>query len=239
MSPLLLTLLLGLLGLLLVARWFVVSQPATILRTAKWTAALLLVGGGLLLLLTGRLAWLMAAVAASLPWIARGYYLHNIVKSMRGAWNSARGTARPAAGGQRSEVNSRFLAMSLDHDTGALSGTVLEGPLRGRSLDDLGVAELQALLRECQADPQSSQLLEAWLDRTHPEWREAPPDAPQAPGGMSRAEAFEVLGLDVGASQDDVREAYRRLMVKLHPDHGGSSYLAAKLNQARDLLLNS
>ncbi|MBF0334166.1 MAG: DnaJ domain-containing protein, partial [Alphaproteobacteria bacterium] len=71
------------------------------------------------------------------------------------------------------------------------------------------------------------------------EWREAPPDAPQAPGGMSRAEAFEVLGLDFGASQDDVREAYRRLMVKLHPDHGGSSYLAAKLNQARDLLLNS
>jgi len=58
-----------------------------------------------------------------------------------------------------------------------------------------------------------------------------------APSGMSREDAYAVLDLAPGASETMIREAHRRLMAKLHPDRGGSDYLAAQINQARDVLL--
>jgi len=54
---------------------------------------------------------------------------------------------------------------------------------------------------------------------------------------MSREEALKVLGLGPGASQDDIREAHRRLILQNHPDRGGSDYLASKINEAKDVLL--
>jgi DnaJ-domain-containing protein 1 len=79
-------------------------------------------------------------------------------------------------------------------------------------------------------------LLEAWLDRTDPAWREEPPPAPAA-GPMTRAEALAVLGLAEGASEADIRAAHRRLMQSAHPDRGGSDWLAARINEARAVLL--
>lgn len=64
-----------------------------------------------------------------------------------------------------------------------------------------------------------------------------PSGAPPPRGAMSSAEAYAVLGLKPGASADDVRAAHRRLMKDFHPDKGGSDYLAVKINQAKDLLL--
>jgi hypothetical protein len=145
--------------------------------------------------------------------------------------------------GQRSRVATSLLAMELDHDTGRMDGTVLAGPLKGRFLSSLNDIELKALHQQCTgvAD-QSRPLFEAWLDRSKAGWREAWQAGPRgngrAPSGaMSRAEALAVLGLKEGATADEVRTAHRRLLKEFHPDRGGSDYLAAKINQAKDVLL--
>jgi DnaJ-domain-containing protein 1 len=122
---------------------------------------------------------------------------------------------------------------------------VLAGRFSGARLDDLGIEQLRALLTECEvADAQSARLLETYIDRTHPGWRERSRGAgqsdPTASGAdMTRAEAWQVLGLEPGADAGQIHEAHRRLMMKLHPDHGGSNYLASKINKAREVLLGS
>jgi hypothetical protein len=152
---------------------------------------------------------------------------------------------RAAAGrppGKVSEVTTDFLRMRLDHDSGTMAGTVLRGRFQGARLDELAQDDLVALWRECRVeDEQAASLLEAYLDRLLPGWRDT---AARGAGGaarpadaMTRDEAFAVLGLAVGADEAAIREAHRRLMMKLHPDHGGSTYLAAKLNRAREVLL--
>jgi hypothetical protein len=150
----------------------------------------------------------------------------------------------PKTPGQRSRVATGILAMELDHDTGRMDGDVLAGPLKGRRLSTLNEAELRGLHRHCgKAADQSLALLETWLDRSKPEWRgewgkSAGGGGAVAGGGaMSRDEAFAVLGLTAGAEPADIRAAHRRLMKEFHPDKGGSDYLAAKINQAKDVLL--
>jgi len=143
--------------------------------------------------------------------------------------------------------------MTLDHDSGEMSGVVREGRFTGRGLEELSEEDLIALWRECRAeDDQSAAVLEAYLDRTRGEaWRaragagRARADGqggggPASSGGhMTAEEAYEILGVAPGASDAEIHEAHRRLMQKLHPDHGGSNYLAAKINEAKDLLLGS
>ena len=130
--------------------------------------------------------------------------------------------------------------MRLDHDSGQMSGAILEGRFRGRMIEELGLEQLIELFAETRReDPESAAVLEAYLDRVHGEaWRAATESAGGGGGEvLSREDAYQILGLEPGASADQVREAHRRLMQKIHPDHGGSNYLAAKINQAKDLLL--
>jgi len=143
-------------------------------------------------------------------------------------------------------IETELLRMTLDQASGALRGEVLSGRFAGARLDQLNLEQLCALLAECGAsDGQSERLLETYLDRTHPGWREQAEGSERsqrnargaAGGAMSRAEAWQVLGLEPGASPEQIREAHRRLMTRLHPDHGGNDYLASKINTARDVLL--
>ncbi|MBX9931563.1 MAG: DnaJ domain-containing protein [Methylobacterium sp.] len=125
-------------------------------------------------------------------------------------------------------------------------GTVMAGPDSGRTLSALSHATLIALMSACRLrDPASASLLEAYLDGREPGWRvdaERDPD-PRArrspdPGAMTEQEAYEILGLERGATLDEVRTAHRTLMKRSHPDQGGTVAGAARINAARDRLTN-
>lgn len=144
--------------------------------------------------------------------------------------------------GQVSRVRTAFIEMELDHDTGAMGGHILAGPYEGTTLDALGVHTLVRLLGDI--DEESRALLAAYLDRRDPRWREnadagAAAGNGRAPnsGPMTEQEAYQILGLQPGASAEEIGRAHRTLMKKLHPDQGGSTYLAARVNQAKDVLL--
>jgi hypothetical protein len=163
------------------------------------------------------------------------------------AWYvSMRGKHRlKLARGRHSMVRTAALEMELDHDTGGLEGLVLAGRHEGRVLGAMGRADLQQLYRELSGDPESRQLLETYLDGRFPVWRDnAKTNGDEGlgvapgPGPMTKEEAYKVLGLEAGAAAADVRKAHRRLMQRLHPDVGGTSFLAARINEAKDVLLS-
>lgn len=235
MLPQVLLILGALVALWLVLDWFRRARPAAAGRAVKSLGFGLLLLFGLWLVLTGKLAGLFAVAAGAMPWIARAARLHGWWRLLRGLGVRLRG-GQPQAGGA-SQVVTRFVRMDLDHDSGRLDGQVLEGRFGGRLLSSLDLAEARDLWREAAADAESARVLEAWLDRAWPDWRDqpVPPEPPRA--GMSVAEAREILGVGAGAGVDEIRAAHRRLMLANHPDHGGSTWIAARINQARDLLL--
>jgi len=146
--------------------------------------------------------------------------------------------------GQSSRVRSQYLDMSLDHTTGVLSGRIVDGPQAGRMLDEFDLPQLLAMLPAF--DAESVALLESYLDRRFPAWRQNAQDdraggqrRTAANGKMTNEEAYQILGLRPGATRDEISRAHRTLMKKLHPDQGGSTYLAARVNEAKDTLLRT
>ena len=142
--------------------------------------------------------------------------------------------------GQASRVRSDFVEMVLDHDTGEMRGHIVAGRHKGVALERLDVATLTALLTEI--DDESRALLMAYLDRREPGWSEhAQGDTTTgrsaASGKMTEQEAYQILGLEPGASADTISGAHRTLMKKFHPDQGGTTYIAARINEAKDILL--
>lgn len=226
-----------LVGVVLIARWFTTAEPKRVVTLLRWLAAVFGLIIGAYLLWGGRQALAALALPMLIPLALRWRALWHRLKAAQGP--------RP---GQTSQVETHFLRMTLDHDSGTMDGLVIAGAFQGRRLGDLSLRDLVALWRECRgADTQSAAVLEAYLDRVHGEaWRGAAEEgasgggeAPRgsAGGPMTREEALEILGLGPEPSRAEIHAAHRRLMQKVHPDHGGSNYLAAKINEAKDLLL--
>ena len=218
--------------LLVLARGFVAADPRSLVRALRYIVGIGMMVVGAALLLARR--WELGV-----PLIAAGFSAMTLGR----IGPIDLGGSRRTPGG-RSSVRSIYLEMELDHDTGAMNGQVLGGSYEGRRLDDLDVPDLQRLYREVATDPESLALLEAYLDRRLPGWREdverdaaAGPGPATDAGPMTDEEAYQVLGLAPGASEAEIRAAHRSLMKGVHPDQGGSTFLAAKINEAKDRLL--
>ncbi len=224
--------LLLLLLLLYFGRHFTKADVRVLARVMRTTGGVLALAGAVFFFVTGR-------AALAVPLIMLAY-------SLLGRGSSFPWAQTEKSPGQKSTVRTATIEMELDHDTGEMRGTVLSGPFAGRALGSLSLAEAVSLWDHCRVtDPQGAQLLEAMLDRAQPDWRELhgiggrenSAEPPTGAGKMTVREAYDILGLRPGASRDDINRAHRELMKRFHPDQGGSNYIAAKINEAKDLLL--
>ena len=234
------------LGSIFLARWYSRANPTTVLKTIKVILAIIGLFIALFLLFTGRIFMVLAAVPLLLPLLLRSRALFSRMKAAAG------GTA-----GQSSEVVTKFLKMNLDHDSGEMDGLVLSGDHEGHWLSELKLGELEELYRDyCVEDHKSAELLSAYASRRFGEsWTSKESESAQGQGEadydtddkqtrghmdshMDRKKALEILGLKGKPSAEEIRQAHRKLMQKLHPDHGGSTYLATQVNQAKEILLN-
>jgi DnaJ domain len=224
--------------LYLLLQMFRAANPAVLARAIK-------IGGGVVSLAVAAYTGVRGELAVAIPlgifgagllgWSPFGTSGFSTIGGLFGGKRSS---------GQSSRVRSAFLDMSLDHDSGELSGTILAGEHAGRSLGEFDLAQLAAMMPAF--DAESVALLESYLDRRFPAWRQnaqgngAGGQRRTAAGGkMTAEEAYQILGLQPGASRDDIARAHRALMKKLHPDQGGSTYLAARVNEAKDTLLRT
>jgi hypothetical protein len=221
----------ALLLLLWAAAAFSNADPKQVARVLRW------IGGVAALLLAGFLL-LRGQAAVAIPIGGFGLAL----LGWTSFWPASFTARTQKATGQTSRVRTTYLEMELDHDTGRMHGRVLAGHYQDASLDALDRASLLELLREMDQD--SRDLLAAYLDRREPGWREAAQSdagAGAQPGNssnMSEEEAYQILGLAPGATAEQIRGAHRSLIKKLHPDQGGTTYLAARINEAKNVLLS-
>jgi hypothetical protein len=231
-------LVLGLIALalgLMAMRSFAQASPANVARRLR-------IGGGAVSLLAALLLMLRGIEVLAIPLGMFGSWL--IWGRTLPPWLGGGGCARRSPG-QTSRIETDHLEMELDHDTGEMHGRVLKGMFAGRDIDTLSPTDLGLLWQDCRhTDLRSAQLVEAYLDRIHPTWREdmarGESDMSRGPDGrMTEEEALEILGLKPGADEEDIRRAHRELMLRLHPDRGGSTYLAAKINEAKDVALDA
>jgi DnaJ domain len=205
------------------------TPPERIASAMRMAAPFALLASGAGLTLIGR-------VSLGLPLLVFGFTL----------WRRNRniGAIGRAGSGRKSTVRSAMFEMQLDHESGEMDGTVLTGRHEGSSLSSLSEQELMEMLRQTGQDAESAALLETYLDRRFPGWREnadAHTDSrhgrSSGSGPVTKEEAYQILGLAPGAGAKEIREAHRRLMKKIHPDSGGSTFLASKINEAKDVLL--
>jgi len=230
-----------LIGALLVARWYVNAPPSTLVKVLKWSAIILAISIVLFFLIAGPKIWALWALPILLPWVMRARAAARMAKNWSRMAGSSKGGG--SAPGQESEVETQFIKMYLDHATGEMNGEVTQGSFTGQTLRSLSLDNLLVLLVEAKEDEQSVQVLTAYLDRYHgDEWREragAQGSASAGNGSMTTEQAYEILDLEPGASDEDIKEAHHRLMNINHPDHGGSTFLATQINQAKDFLLGA
>lgn len=204
----------------------------------------------ILLAVTGKLYILAALGTAVVVFAKRLLPFLRYLPFFNGLYQKVKAT-QSSNSSKQSTVETSLLKMILNHESGDLDGELLDTVSKGRYLSEFDLPDLIALyiLAEKQY-PDSTEVLAAYLDRKYgSDWREAAnaknsanEDGQNARGSnsskMTVVEAYEILGLDRSATQEEVIAAHRKLILKLHPDRGGSNYLAAKINQAKDLLVS-
>jgi hypothetical protein len=216
-------------------RAFAQANPASVARRLR-------LGGGVVSLLASGILFMRGLSVIAVPLGMFGSWL--IWGRTLPPWLGGGGNVRRTPG-QSSRVVTDHLEMELDHDTGEMHGRVLKGMFAGRNIENLSPTDLGLLWQDCRhVDQQSAQLVEAYLDSIYPSWREdmarGESDMSRGPDGrMMQDEALDILGLKAGAGEEAIRRAHRELMLKLHPDRGGSTYLAAKINEAKDVALDA
>ena len=230
-------------GLILASRWYISTDTKNLLKVLRWLLLGSVLSAVLFFIFSGRLTWAFAALPALLPWffrlrtLARAAKTFSRMRQSNGAGFSSQST------GRNSNIETQYLRMCLNNDTGVMNGKVRTGPYTGQFLDNMCLQDLIQLRQLCEKDdPESGRVLEVYLDRCHPDWRGAnsetseSSDSPRT-SSMGRAEAIQILGLGDDFTDSDIKQAHRRLISGLHPDHGGSNFLAAQINQAKDVLL--
>lgn len=233
--------------ILLIISFLLIALPLGLLAFLKATpgqlAGFVRIAGGGGMLALGTLLTTRGLALIGGPLALFGFLMLTRGFGMSGGGFSGFGRGNKTSG-QSSNVRTSILHMELDHDSGDMDGDILTGEFSGRRLSTLTIEELLALMGECElAQDQSQDLLEAYLDRKYPEWREGQNASDRSGkarptgGPMSVQEAYDILGLEPGASKADIRKAHRSLMKQFHPDQGGSDYLAARINEAKDVLL--
>jgi hypothetical protein len=208
--------------------YFTSASPAQIAAAIRYIGPALLALLGGILALTGRFGAAVPVLTVAIAWFGR----------------ARRRAAAQSTPGRKSVVRSAWLEMELDHDTGEMDGIVLAGQFENRTLEEMSEEELRALAADVRDDRESAELLEAYLDRRMPGWRDdadadigARQSGSHDAGAMTHQEAYKILGLEPGATAADIRQAHRSLMQRVHPDLGGNAFLAQRVNEARDLLL--
>jgi hypothetical protein len=220
---------------------FRAANPAVLARALK-------IGGGILALAVAAFTGIKGELAVAVPLGIFGAGLLGWSPFGTPSFGNFGGIFGGAGGqrsaGQASRVRSRFFEMTLDHDTGALTGMIVSGPNAGHALEEFDLPALLGMFSEL--DAESVPLLESYLDRRFPAWRQnAQGDSAgrqrgaASSGKMTDEEAYQILGLKPGAGRDEIGQAHRALMKKLHPDQGGSTYLAARVNEAKEVLLRT
>jgi len=242
-------------ALVFIVQWFTHTPAKKISRYLK-RAGLIIAGLFLIFLaLTGKLHWLFLLLGGALPFLQRiaalfrGYHMFQSIRSQfsgMGAKRNQQTSNTSAHSNPQSQIETRFLRMSLDHDSGNLEGLVLNGLHAGTKLSELTQDQLISLLKIYRLeDHESETLLESYLDRTFDsQWRSQKEDEDNNDahsfsnnGKMTVEEACQILEISNDADDNTIKAAHRKLMQKLHPDRGGSTYLAAKINKAKDTLL--
>lgn len=213
---------------------FITASPQALAKVLRYVGAAILFGLAIFFFLTERIG--AAVFLASMAW---GLFTGGRV--WPGGWPHYNFPGRGSKPGQSTRVATDWIEIALDHGTGAMTGRVLKGAHAGAALSSLSKTDLLALHREAASDEETVRLLEAYFDRTFGSgWRNTQQQQEQPrsrSSAMSRAEALKVLGLEEGATEEEIRAAHRKLMMQNHPDRGGSDYLASKINEAKDVLL--
>lgn len=240
-------------GALWLLRWFLKTPSKQVANRLKKNSIYIVAGLLILLAASGRLNWIVPLVGAFLAVVARSLPgLLRYAPILHRLWLHVK-AGRPdvdSANTNQSTVNARFVRMTLDHRSGEIGGEVLEGQYKGRHFHELSKEQIIMLYQECVAvDGESASLVEVYLDRIYgQEWQSEAnyqnhhhqqQSNNNHGGAMNTEEAYQILGLSPAASKRDIIDAHRRLIQKLHPDRGGSDYLAAKINKAKDILLSS